>query len=193
MNFFSFLQNTSVPLPLEPVDYLFLEPFFVSLDKSILPHRRYLLSKVSGILETFSELFPQLCVMYELVFSLLTWYILIGNIFLQSRLIWATSHIATDYQKFPLLVYYLKNVLQNTFQKCKSSRSLMLFKIGVLKLHAWRPAALLEKKPQHTCFPVNITKFLRTAFLWNTSDDFFRKWSNKSNSTLQIFVRERFV
>ena len=85
--FFSFLQNTSVPLPLEPVDYLFLEPFFVSLDKSILPHRRYLLSKVSGILETFSELFPQLCVMYELVFSLLTWYILIGNIFLQSRLI----------------------------------------------------------------------------------------------------------
>ena len=36
------------------------------------------------------------------------------------------------------------------------------------KLHAWRPTFLLKKKFQYRCFPVNIAKFLRTAFLWIT-------------------------
>ena len=66
-----FLQNTSVRLLQKFVEYLFLEYFFVSLDKSILLHRRCLMSKFSGILvmvcrkifsafsnETFSKLFP---------------------------------------------------------------------------------------------------------------------------------------
>ena len=53
----------------------------------------------------------------------------------------------------------------------------MLFKTGVLKkfsslflikLGPWRLAFLLKKRFQHRCFPVNIAKFLRTAFLWNT-------------------------
>ena len=31
----------------------------------------------------------------------------------------------------------------------------------------WRPVTLLKKRPQHMCFPVNIAKFLKTAFLQN--------------------------
>ena len=68
----------------------------------------------------------------------------------------------------------------------RSSRSQIFFKIGVLKLFpmfaiknlcsslflinlgAWRPEFVLKKRFQHRCFPVNIAKFLRTAFLWNT-------------------------
>ena len=37
---------------------LFLEPFFISLDKSILLHLKCLMSKFSGILETFPKLIP---------------------------------------------------------------------------------------------------------------------------------------
>ena len=36
---------------------------------------------------------------------------------------------------------------------------------NIYKKHRSRPATLLEKIPQQECFPVNITKFLRTAFL----------------------------
>ena len=132
--------------------------------------------------------------MYELVFLFLTWYFLIGNIFVQSWLIWENFHTATDYQKFPLLGYDLKNVLQNIFQKCRSSRSQMFFKIGVLKLHVERPASLLKKRSQHKCFPVNSTKSLRTAFfmehLWillKIVEEII------SNSTLERFVRERWT
>ena len=32
-----------------------------------------------------------------------------------------------------------------------------------------RPATLLKKRLQHTCFPVNISKFYRTPFLQNAS------------------------
>ena len=35
---------------------------------------------------------------------------------------------------------------------------------NIYKKHRSRPATLLEKIPQQECFPVNITKFLRTAF-----------------------------
>ena len=31
------------------------------------------------------------------------------------------------------------------------------------------PATLLKKIPQRRCFPVNIAKFLRTSFSYNTS------------------------
>ena len=41
----------------------------------------------------------------------LIWYFLIGNIFVQSWLIWATFHTTNDYQKFLLLGYDLKNIL----------------------------------------------------------------------------------
>ena len=36
---------------------------------------------------------------------------MIGNIFVQSWVIWATFHTASDHQKFPLVGYDLKNVL----------------------------------------------------------------------------------
>ena len=42
--------------------------------------------------------------------------------------------------------------LQNTFQKCRSCRAQMFFKIGVLNSYAWRSASLLKKKLQHMCF-----------------------------------------
>ena len=45
-----FLQNTSQQLLLKFVQYLFLESFLVSLDKSVLLHRRCLMSKFSAIL-----------------------------------------------------------------------------------------------------------------------------------------------
>ena len=133
--------------------------------------------------------------MYELVFLFLAWYFLIGNIFVQSWLIWGNFHTATDYQKFSLLGCDLKNVLQNTSQKCRSSRSQMLFKIGVLKLHAWRPASLLKKRSQHKCFPVNSTKSLRTAFFMEHLWILLLKIVEEiiSNSTLERFVRERWT
>ena len=40
--------------------------------------------------------------------------------------------------------------------------------ICVLKKFFWRPATLLKKRLQHRCFPVNIAKFLRTAFFYRT-------------------------
>ena len=78
------------------------------------------------------------------------------------------------------------HVGKSSSETLRSSRSQMFFKIGVLKnfsmfakkhlcsslflikLGPWRPAFLLKKRFQHRCFPVNIAKFLRTAFLWNT-------------------------
>ena len=69
----------------------------------------------------------------------------------------------------------------------RKGRSQMFFKKDVLKnfsiftgkhlcwsllLNKWqvfRSAALLKKRLQHSCFPVNIAKFLRTAFLQNIS------------------------
>ena len=64
---------------------------------------------------------------------------------------------------------------------CRSSRSQILFKIGVLKkspiftgvFHrslffnkaaGLRPATLSKMRPLRTCFPVNIAQFLRTSF-----------------------------
>ena len=37
------------------------------------------------------------------------------------------------------------------------------------KVAGLRPATLLESRLWHRCFPVNFAKFLRTAFLQNTS------------------------
>ena len=71
--------------------------------------------------------------------------------------------------------------LQNALQKCTHSQ--MFFKIGVLinflifkrkylcwslfliKLQDWWSATLLKKRSQHRCFPVSITKCLRSFFI----------------------------
>ena len=45
----------------------------------------------------------------------------------------------------------------------------------LIKLQAWRLATLLKKILHHSYFPVNIAKFLRRAFAWNTSGDCFWK------------------
>ena len=69
------------------------------------------------------------------------------------------------------------HIAKSSSETLRSSRFQMFFKIGVLKnfsspflikLGPWRLAFLLKKRFQHRCFPVNIAKFLRTAFLWNT-------------------------
>ena len=89
----------------------FIRSFFVSLGKSVLLHRRVLMSKFSGILvlmcrkifsffsnETFSKPFPP--------------YV---------RVIYFSHHLvflkASDHQKLPLLGYDLKNVLTKHFIK----------------------------------------------------------------------------
>ena len=173
-----FLQNTSVRLLQKFVEYLFLEYFFVSLDKSILLHRRCLMSKFSGILvmvcrkifsafsnETFSKLFPP----YARV-----------SLFSHHLAFYDRKHfysILTDSKSSLCWVMIWKMSLQNTFQKCKGISSQMFFKIGVLNLQVSRPATLLKKRPQYMFFYVNIIKFFITAFIWNTSGGCLWKWS----------------
>ena len=47
-------------------------------------------------------------------------------------------------------------------RKSRSSRSQMFFKVGALKV-----CNVIKKRLQHRCFPVNIAKHLKTAFLLN--------------------------
>ena len=86
---------------------------------------------------------------------------------------------------FPLPMLFVQ-IGKGSSQTLRSSRSQMFFKIDALKnlsmfekknlwsslflikLGPWRPAFLFKKRFQRRCFPVNIAKFLRTAFLWNT-------------------------
>ena len=77
-----------------------------------------------------------------------------------------------------------KKFFEYTFRKCRHSRSQVFIKIGsylcwsllIEKSQAWRSATLLEKKLKHRCFPVNIAKFLWSAFLRNTCGVYFWKW-----------------
>ena len=77
-------------------------------------------------------------------------------------------------------VTFLFSILVGTLQICRSSRSQMFLKIGVLKnfsnfcqslffnkVAGPRPATLLKKRPRHRCFTVNFAKFVRTSFLQN--------------------------
>ena len=68
-----------------------------------------------------------------------------------------------------------KAVLKNfaTFTGKQLSWSLFL-----IKLQVWRPATLLKKTLQHSCFPVNIAKFLRTPHLKNTCERVFLTLAN---------------
>ena len=69
------------------------------------------------------------------------------------------------------------HIEKSSSETLRSSRLQMFYKIVVLKnfsslflikLGPWRFTFLLKKRFQHRCFPVNIAKFLRIAFLWNT-------------------------
>ena len=141
----------------------------------------------------------------NLIFSLPAKYFMIWNIFVQSWQIWATFNTANDNfvsSKVPFAKLWfeicsyktlskMKNVLTKHFPKMQPFTNVL--KIGILinfpiftrkylcwglfsiTLQAWWPATLLKKRPQHRCFPVNITKSLRIAFLWNTSGSCFWK------------------
>ena len=71
-----------------------------------------------------------------------------------------------DLQKQPPELFYEKGVLRNLtkFTRKHLCQSLFFNKVAGL-----RPATLLKKRIWHRCFPVNFAKFLRIAFLQNTS------------------------
>ena len=111
---------------------------------------------------------------------------MIGNIFVQSWLIWAIFHTTDEHffhQKFPLLSSDLKNVYTKDFPmhlfanvlqiRCyckfpdnhKKYLCWSLFLIhALIKLQGWWPATLLKKRPQYRCFPVNVLKCLKKTF-----------------------------
>ena len=65
----------------------------------------------------------------------------------------------------------ISQILSTLREMYKSSRSWMFFKIAVLQIfpniHRKAPVlqTLIKIRLQHSCFPVNIVKFLRTGFL----------------------------
>ena len=104
---------------------------------------------------------------------------MIGNIFVQSWLIWATFHTTGEHffhQKFPLLSSDLKNVLTKDFpmqpfanvlqirRYCKFPDNHKKYMLWSLFFNPWWPATLLKKRPKHSCFPVNILKCLKKTF-----------------------------
>ena len=68
-----------------------------------------------------------------------------------------------------------RNNRQELFYEKRCSRT-------ICKIHrkftGFRPATLLEKRHRHKCFLVNFAKYLKTSFLWNTSDDCFWTWES---------------
>ena len=68
-------------------------------------------------------------------------------------------------QKQPQEVFCKKSLLKNLAKFTgKHLQSLFFNKVAGIK-----PATLLKKRLWHRCFPVNLAKFLRISFLWNTS------------------------
>ena len=168
-------------------------------------HRRYLMSrfpeiltlvckKISVFYSILNETFSSSCgyALYRnLSFSLLTLYFYISNIFVQSWLFEQVILLCSKLAKVPLAKFWSEKMLsQNTLQKCSCS---LFFKISafinfpkftrkylcwspfVIKPQVWWPSTLLRKGPHHSCFPVNITKCLTVAFLWNISGGCFWK------------------
>ena len=113
------------------VQYLFLESVLVSLDKSVLLHRRYLMSKFSEMLilvnrKIYSAFYP---ILHE-TFSNSYGFPLMQefNPFYPHLVLYDRKHfcsILTDlsnllflfHQKFPLVSYDVKNVLTKRFPK----------------------------------------------------------------------------
>ena len=73
----------------------------------------------------------------------------------------------------------LKNFVYNINKKTPVLKS--LFK----KVASLKTCIVKKKRFQHRCFPVNIAKFLRTAFLQNTSSSCF--WQTYKNKTLYLY------
>ena len=85
----------------------------------------------------------------------------------------------------------IKNKRLHTIKKItittrsRSSRSQMFVKIGVRK--GLQACNLNKKSLQHRCFPMDFAKFIRTAFLWNTSGGCF--WRMKIGTWTEHFWR----
>ena len=72
-----------------------------------------------------------------------------------------------DFQKQPTKVFYKKNLFLKISQYLQETSVLeFLFK----KVVGLKTCIFIKKKPQHRCFPVNITKFLRLSISENISD-----------------------
>ena len=69
-------------------------------------------------------------------------------------------------QKQPPEVFHKKGLVRN-FAKFTGKH--LCQRLFFNKVTGLRPVTLLKKSLWHRCFPVNFTKFLRTAFLQNTS------------------------
>ena len=114
-----FLQNMSGRLFLKFVQYLFLESFCASLDKSVLLHRRYLMSK-------FTEMLILLFIrLYMKIFSI-AWQefnpfyphrVLCDRKHFCSILTDLSNHLFLFHQNFSLLSQDVKNVLTKQFPK----------------------------------------------------------------------------
>ena len=107
-----------------------------------------------------------------------------NSVKLKSLQSWAGKKIFCKSQKWKWSFQLICKLhyLQFGFQKYRSSRSQMYFRIGVLKnfamftgkylclslffinIQAWKPATLLKKRLRHRCFPVKFARFLRTPF-----------------------------
>ena len=140
MNFLrtTYLQNTCRRRLLKFVQYLFLESFFVSLDKSALLHHRCLMSKFTEMLmlvcrKIFSAFYPTLHESFSnsYGFTLLQEFIFYPHLVLYDRKHFCS--ILTDLSNLLFLFHKIKQwmwrmFLPNSFQKCRSSRSQMFFR-----------------------------------------------------------------
>ena len=87
------------------------------------------------------------------------------------------KHPVNRYSVFFVFCFLFLLFFKNVSSKFKSSHWRCSVKKGVLKIftkftgkHLWlSPATLLKRRLRHRCFPLNFVKFLRTAFLQNTS------------------------
>ena len=81
-----------------------------------------------------------------------------------------------------------KGVLRNftEFTEKHQCQRLFFYKVAGL-----RAATILKKRLWHRCFPVNFAKFLRTPFLWHTSQQllltFNRCWFKKPSLLMRPF------
>ena len=130
----TFLQNNSRRLLLKFVQYLFFESFFVSLNKSVLLHRRCLMSIFTGILILLLiwfcvKVFPIAMVSLfckNLILPIPHLVLYDRKHFCSILTVWAAFYFCFIKSSF-CSVRMWRMFLQTSFQKC-SSRSQMFFR-----------------------------------------------------------------
>ena len=108
----------------------------------------------------------------------------------------------SEYCAFKILThfdfFYLRGA--ECFSSILRLSTSFLWRFAIVKTVAWRccviylrPAKLFEKRLWHRCVPVNFAKFLRTDFIYNTSEGCFfivalcEKCSNREFFLVRIF------